>query len=349
FREVADDLPSYGVRRIHAALISDPRLADATVKTFDGNVSNVDAVTARVLEFDPDIVGFSAYVWSMPSFVAIAKRLREAMPDVTIIFGGPSARPEMFAFEPYKSSVPAIELLVISHGEETIRDIVLLQDRTPDAFAKIEGVAIPHETGWHKTPEREWAPLDTLASPAQLGLVPRGAWHYLETYRGCPMSCTFCQWGAAAAPKDVLSPAGIARELEAFAANDAFGVVHLDAGLTLNERAFRNFADAEREVGFLRRSRLSCEVYPSHLKRTHVEFLQSVGCSYIGVGLQSYNEQVLDNVERTASPAKFDDIVKRLVSAVGNVAIEIILGLPGDSLESFKHTAERALELGADV
>jgi hypothetical protein len=37
------------------------------------------------------------------------------------------------------------------------------------------------------------------------------------------------------------------------------------------------------------------------------------------------------------------------VSSVGNVAIEIILGLPGDSLASFKHTAERALELGADV
>jgi hypothetical protein len=163
------------------------------------------------------------------------------------------------------------------------------------------------------------------------------------------MSCSFCQWGGAQAPKDVLSTPRIAAELEAFAANDAFGVVHLDAGLTLNERAFRNFSAAEREVGFMRRSRLSCEVYPSHLTNAHVEFLQSVGCSYVGVGLQSYNEEVLKTVERKARPETFDTIVKRLVSAVGNVAIEIILGLPGDSLASFKHTAERALELGADV
>ena len=163
------------------------------------------------------------------------------------------------------------------------------------------------------------------------------------------MSCSFCQWGSAQAPKDVLSTERIVRELAAFAANDAFGVVHLDAGLTLNERAFRNFSAAEREVGFLGRSRLSCEVYPAHLTVPHVEFLQSVGCSYIGVGLQSYNEEVLKNVDRSAKPESFDTTVRRLVAAVGNVAVEIILGLPGDSLASFKHTAERALDLGADV
>jgi radical SAM superfamily enzyme YgiQ (UPF0313 family) len=349
FHDVRDELPSYGARRVHASILDDPRLSDAVVRMFDGNVRTVSETTARILEFDPDVVGFSAYVWSLPSFVEMAKRLRRAMPDVTILFGGPSARPEMFAFEPYLSGVPAIDALVVSHGEETIRDILLLRDRSADELARVVGVAVPRGQTWEVTPERASAPLDELASPAAMGLVPRGSWHYIETYRGCPMSCSFCQWGAAQAPKDVLSTARIAGELEAFAANDAFGVVHLDAGLTLNERAFRNFSAAEREVGFLRRSRLSCEVYPSHLTNAHVEFLQSVGCSYIGVGLQSYNEEVLKTVERKAKPESFDTIVRRLVAAVGNVAIEIILGLPGDSLASFKHTAERALELGADV
>ncbi len=349
FPDVRDDLPSYGVRRIHASILSDPRLADAVVKTFDGVITDVAAVLARILEFAPDVVGFSAYVWSLPSFAEMAKRLRREIPDVTIIFGGPSARPEMFAIEPYRSAASVVDALVISHGEETIRDILLLDDRNPDALATLAGVAVPRGSGWEVAPERMSAPLENLASPVQYGLLPRGSWHYLETYRGCPMSCSFCQWGSAAVPKDVLSTQRIAAELDAFAANDAFGVVHLDAGLTLNERAFRNFSAAEREVGFLHRSRLSCEVYPSHLTNAHVEFLQSVGCSYVGVGLQSYNEEVLKNVERNAKPESFDTIVRRLVSAVGNVAIEIIMGLPGDSLASFKHTAERALELGADV
>jgi radical SAM superfamily enzyme YgiQ (UPF0313 family) len=349
FPDVHDDLPSYGVRRIHASIISDPRLQDAVVETFDGVNTDVDFTLQRILAFDPDIVGFSAYVWSLPCFLEVARRLRKEIPDCTILFGGPSARPEMFAIDPYKSGVDVIDALVIQHGEETIRDIVLSSDRSPDDFSRIAGLAVARNGAWEMTPGRPSANLEILASPAQLGLIPRGAWHYLETYRGCPMSCSFCQWGRAQAPKDVLSMERIAAELAAFAANDAFGVVHLDAGLTLNERAFRNFSAAEREVGFLKKSRLSCEVYPAHLTAAHVEFLQSIGCSYIGVGLQSYNEEVLKNVDRVAKPESFDSIVRRLVAAVGNVAVEIILGLPGDSLESFKRTAERALELGADV
>jgi radical SAM superfamily enzyme YgiQ (UPF0313 family) len=244
--------------------------------------------------------------------------------------------------------VDVIDALVIQHGEETIREIVL-SDRSSDELGRIDGLAVARNGQWQMTPPRASGNLEVLASPAQLGLIPRGSWHYLETYRGCPMSCSFCQWGRAQAPKDVLSAERIAAELAAFEANEAFGVVHLDAGLTLNERAFRNFAAAEREVGFLARSRLSCEVYPAHLTPAHVEFLQSIGCSYVGVGLQSYNEEVLNNVDRVAKPESFDATVRRLVDAVGNVAVEIILGLPGDSIESFKHTTERALELGADV
>lgn len=346
---VHDDLPSYGVRRIHASIISDARLQDAVVQTFDGVNTDVALTLERILDFDPDIVGFSAYVWSLPPFLEVACRLREEIPDCTILFGGPSARPEMFALDPYIGGVDVIDALVIQHGEETMRDIVLSQDRRPDELLRIPGLAVARQGTWQMTPPRPSARLEDLATPAQMGLLPRGSWHYLETYRGCPMSCSFCQWGRAQAPRDVLSQERIAAELAAFAANDAFGVVHLDAGLTLNERAFRNFAAAEREVGFLKKSRLTCEVYPAHLTNDHMEFLLSVGCSYIGVGLQSYNPQVLKNVKRSAKPESFDTIVRRLVEAVGNVAVEIIMGLPGDSLESFKHTAEHALELGADV
>lgn len=349
FPDVRDELPSYGVRRIHASLIADPELSDVEVRTFEAGHGDLAGVADRVLAFDPDVVGFSTYVWSLPNFLRVARRIRDASPGTLLVFGGPSAQTDMFGLEPYRSGRDLVDVLVISHGEETIRDIVRATDRSAEALARFPGVAVTKADGWFTSPSRPSAPLEALASPAAHGLIPRGSWHYLETYRGCPMSCSFCQWGSAQAPKDVLSAGRIAEELAAFAANDAFGVVHLDAGLTLNERAFRNFAAAEREVGFLRRSRLSCEVYPSHLTNAHVEFLQSVGCSYVGVGLQSYNEEVLKNVHRSAKPESFDKIVKRLVEAVGNVAIEIIMGLPGDSLASFKQTCERALELGADV
>jgi hypothetical protein len=144
---------------------------------------------------------FLGYVWSLPCFLEVARRLRKEIPDCTILFGGPSARPEMFAIDPYKSGVDVIDALVIQHGEETIRDIVLSSDRSPDDFSRIAGLAVARNGAWDMTPPRPSANLEILASPAQMGLIPRGAWHYLETYRGCPMSCSFCNGVARKLPR----------------------------------------------------------------------------------------------------------------------------------------------------
>ena len=38
------------------------------------------------------IAGASAYVWSLPTFVEAARKLKQRRPDRTIVFGGPSAR-----------------------------------------------------------------------------------------------------------------------------------------------------------------------------------------------------------------------------------------------------------------
>jgi len=60
---------------------------------------------------------------------------------------------------------------------------------------------------------------------------------YLETYRGCPFSCTFCEWGATKDSKAVFSVDYITRELEAYARLKTSTVFLVDAGLNLNHQA----------------------------------------------------------------------------------------------------------------
>lgn len=59
--------------------------------------------------------------------------------------------------------------------------------------------------------------LDEIASPFQLDLMPPGSVAYLESYRGCPLSCRFCEWGASETAPAVFSRDYIERELHAFA------------------------------------------------------------------------------------------------------------------------------------
>jgi len=341
--------PSYGVRRIQAAVIAAPELADAEVQLFEARDLSAEQAAAQIDAYRPDVVGFSVYVWSFPRLLQVARLLKERRRDCTIVFGGPSARPAMFALEPFRDSLQFVDAIVIREGEEAFREIVALPRRDAAVLAEVRGIAVPTPQGWHETPERPLLePLDRIASPYQYDLMPRRQFGYLETYRGCPLSCKFCEWGISGGARRIFSKEYLVRELKALRDADAQGAFNLDAGLNLNIHAFRNLAAAEAEVGFFRERALVCEVYPSHMNEDYFDFLRACNTSYIGVGLQSFNSGVLKAMDRPFMEAKFDPIVRDL-SRVGPVEIQVILGLPGDDPASFKQTIERARALPAQV
>lgn len=105
--ELADmELPSYGVRRVLAALMADPELAGAPVGLIDVGRPDVDAYVEAIVGFAPDLVGFSIYVWSAPCLVAVARRIRQRLPGCVLVFGGPSARPALFDLPPTATPTP---------------------------------------------------------------------------------------------------------------------------------------------------------------------------------------------------------------------------------------------------
>ena len=140
----------------------------------------------------------------------------------------------------------------------------------------------------------------------------------------------------------------LVRELEAFAALNAPGVVLLDAGLNLNARAFANLAAAEEQVGFFADRVLIAEVYPSHLTDEHLRFLERVRTAYVGIGLQSFDPAVLKGLERPFDEARFRRVIDEMAPRMP-VEVQVILGLPGDNPRSFRQTLERALELPCSV
>jgi radical SAM superfamily enzyme YgiQ (UPF0313 family) len=197
---------------------------------------------------------------------------------------------------------------------------------------------------WKHTPPRHPAKLDDLASPYALDLVPKTGLGIMETYRGCPFTCSFCEWGVMDAPKNVRSVASISEEFGAIAENGRNTLLLVDAGLNLNKSAFVNLSAAAEQTGFLKDRNLICEVYPAKVRDEHLKFLEGVGSPHIGVGLQSFDSEVLGEVERRYDEARFNNILTDLRS-VARLAIEIILGLPGDSPEKFKRNFERARSL----
>ena len=343
------ELPSYGVRRILAALMADPALADPQVALIDVERADADAYVRAIEEFEPDLVGMSVYVWSTPCLVEVARRLKAKRPDLPIVFGGPSARTALFDLRPYAPAHRYLDAVVSSEGEETFRDIARLPLLSRKALESVPGLELPLPLGWWRTPARApVADLDRIASPYQSGVMERGAVAYLETYRGCPFSCAFCEWGADNGSKAVFSADYLARELEAFARHRASAVFLVDAGLNLNHKAFRNLRAAAARVDYLKNVGFWSELYPSLVREEHLEFLASVKAGYLGIGLQSTDPAVLKDLDRPFDQRRLETVVRQ-VSAVANAELQVIFGLPGDSPAGFRRTLETARALPVSV
>jgi radical SAM superfamily enzyme YgiQ (UPF0313 family) len=343
------ELPSYGIRRILAALLADTELRDAQIALIDVERPDADAYVQALEAFEPDLIGFSIYVWSTPCLVEVARRIKAQRPQCATVFGGPSARTALFDLRPYAPAHRYLDAVVSTEGEETFRDIAKLPQYTRKAFESVPGLELPLPMGWWRTPSRApIAELDRIASPYQVNVMKRGTVAYLETYRGCPFSCTFCEWGADNNNKAVFSADYIARDLEAYARHEASAVFLVDAGLNLNPRAFRNLAEAERRVGFLRTASFWSEIYPSMIRDEHLEFLSSVKAGYLGIGLQSIDPAVLKGLQRPFDQRRLDTVVRQ-VCDVAKAELQVIFGLPGDSPAGFRRTLEAARAMPVSV
>ncbi len=274
------EMPSYGVKRILAAVAADPELQDAEFAFIDLRRNDIEGYVDAIVNFEADLIGFSIYIWSSLLLTDVARRVKQRCPDSTIVFGGPSVRTALFDLPPYASPVSYLDAVVESEGELTFCEVARQPELNRSVLSSVGGLDLPTADGWENTgPRTPIANLDQIASPFQLGLMPDHSVAYLETYRGCPMSCAFCEWGRADNPGTVFSQDYIAAELAAYAAADVPAVFLVDAGLNLNAKAFKNLAAAERQVEFLKTAGFWCEVYPSLMKDEQMEFLGAVGRS----------------------------------------------------------------------
>ena len=140
---------------------------------------------------DTDIVLLSLYIWNKNYCFKLAEKLKKAYPNIKIIMGGPELpwRDDNF-FDKY----PFIDSIVIGEGELALEKILLqyLDEKDIDKVNQFErmkelDLPSPYLNGMFdqllkKHPDIEWVPT-------------------IETDRGCPYSCTFCDWGSATASK----------------------------------------------------------------------------------------------------------------------------------------------------
>jgi radical SAM superfamily enzyme YgiQ (UPF0313 family) len=152
------------------------------------------------------VAAFSCYSWNVRHAIEVARRLRDLDAGVLTVLGGPSVPRRPDRINAFLREHEAVDLLVMGEGEAVFAAL-LRAVLASEPLDSVPSLAFRAAGGGVTLTERAPRIRDFtgFASPYLDGTfdalvaghdgVPRAA--VLETNRGCPFSCSFCDWGQA--------------------------------------------------------------------------------------------------------------------------------------------------------
>jgi len=306
---------------------------------------------------DADVVLFSVYVWNLQLSLAVAERLKANKPDTWIIFGGPQipvAATSLLAAHPF------IDVAVCGEGEPAA--LLLIEGRATGEWRAAPGIAYRDDSGrFIENPKGpRLADLNIVPSPYLSGVFdplmrayPDQKWIALwETNRGCPFSCTFCDWGAATASKVYQYDMDrLCREADWFAEHHIDFVFCCDANFGILPRDLdlaQYVAAKKKATGFPQA--LSVQGTKNSTERAYEvqKTLSDAGLNKgVTLSMQSLDRDTLQVVKRSNIKLEsYRDLQRRFTRDRVETYADLILGLPNESYDTFVNGVSELIGYG---
>lgn len=319
---------------------------------FKGFFYKKDDITCVLDRIDsPFIVGFSCYVWNYEYNKTLAKAIKDKYPDCITVFGGHQINADS---EVVGSSFA--DFVILSEGEESFRKLLLCLcgEETLD---NVPNLIYKSDDGSLKANEINTS-FVTRVSPYLSGLFdelvknePLEFSAILETNRGCPNKCSFCDWGNIKSKMKCFDMDTVKAEIDWMSENKIEYCYCSDSNFGLFPRDLEivdYVIKKHNENGYPQKFQATySKNNPETVFRIN-KLLNEVGMSKgATLSFQSMSSEVLNRINRKNMPLEnFLELMSLYNS--NNIAAysEIILGLPGETYESFREGIEQLLECG---
>lgn len=336
---------SFGLRYLMA------NMGDLTSRTtmleFGISERSVDLID-KILKHDPKIVGVGVYIWNIDAATELVRDLKAVRPDITIVVGGPEVSYETET----QPIVHASDYVITGEADKAFPELcrqILGGTSTPAPLAGLPVVSdVAGQVADPKIIAGGVPALDTIRFPYDLYTDEDIAHRviYVEVSRGCPFTCEFC-----------LSALDIPVRL--FDLDD-----FLAAMQSLYDRGVRQFKFVDRTFNlnmrvsvailefFLERMQpdlfLHFEMIPDRLPESLRQLIAQfpAGVLQFEIGVQTFNDDVGELISRRQDNAKLEDNFRFLKQQTGvHIHADLIIGLPGETIESFGAGFDRLVGL----
>jgi radical SAM superfamily enzyme YgiQ (UPF0313 family) len=302
----------------------------AEIVEFDINQRPLD-IAEMLLAREPKILGFGVYIWNVAETTEVITAIKRVRPEIIVVLGGPEV-----SYETEEQAIVALADYVIT-GEADLKFAEvcrqLLRGETP--AAKIIPAPLPE--------------FSQIVLPYDLYTAPDLAHRviYVEASRGCPFTCEFCLSSldvpVRQAPLDRML-AELQRLLDRGVKRFKFVDRTFNLNLHVSKALLQFFLDRHQPGLFLH-----FEMIPDRLPGALREIIAKFppGALQFEVGIQSFNDKVCQLIRRRQDFRRLEDNLHFLRGSTGvHIHADLLVGLPGETVESFATGFDRLVALG---
>lgn len=309
-----------GVKR-YARLPYDVRIVECTIN------QSGDDIAKCVADFAPDVVGISTYIWNAGKLPDLLRSLRRTIPGAVFVLGGPEAS---YNADYWRRN--GADFVLCGEGEYSFPMFLdSLAEGEPPARTEFDPLRINEPID----------PYDDAYLDALNGRIA-----YIETSRGCPFQCAFCLSGGS----DVrfFPMESSKKQLLKLSKSGATTIKLVDR--TFNCDAKRAYELFEYIIGLTTDCRFHFEVAADLFDERTLSLLSLAppGLIQFEAGVQSFFEPALKASSRQTNLQRVEQNIKAILRGRNiHVHVDLIAGLPYETLPDFQDSFDRAYALGA--
>ena len=306
---------------------------------------NVDFIAGEIYKRNPDIIGFSTYIWNRDKTLKVCETIKLVYPDVKIILGGPEV---YFDGQDLMVEHWYIDFIVYGEGEITFKELLESILMGKKDYSYINGLIYRKGDSIIQNPPRKLIKnLDSIPSPYSfIGDEFKNKIVYLVSSRGCPFNCQFCLSSTIKGVR-YFSLDRVKEDLEKLIDAKVKQVKFVDRTFNANKEYAMEIMNFIMEKD-PHNMNFHFEVTAHLLDDDMLKFLKRAkeGLFQFEIGVQSTNVKTLEAIGRKTNLPKLKKVTEEIKS-YNNIHqhLDLIAGLPYEDYDSFKDSFNYVYEI----
>lgn len=299
---------------------------DAKILEFSINDAT-QTIVEKFLIHTPDIIGIGVYIWNVSQVNELMHIIKKISPSIKIVLGGPEV-----SHEPFRVNLDDADFIIQGEGDEAFYKLCknILNGKTSQRVIKMSMPSLKDIS----LPYRFYTDDDI-----------KNRYIYVEASRGCPFECEFCLSSIDEKVR-AFDLEKLLEEFELLWQRGARNFKFIDRTFNLNIKTANvllNFFLQKKPPYFAH-----FEVVPDHFPQLLKEKISKFppGALQLEIGIQTLNPQIAKNISRSLKLDKIKENIRFLEENTNaHLHLDLIVGLPGEDLESFGANLDELISL----